>query len=239
MENILTYLLFSITVVLANIVQTITGFAGTMLAMPPAIKLIGAADARFVLNIVVLLNCSLVVLKDRKFINFKELKKIVLYMALGCVVGMILFRICPIQQLLFCYGVFIIAVSLKKLFAPGGKALPPSADIAVLLAAGIVQGMFLSGGALLVVYASKKMKDKSEFRATVSAVWIALNLAVLALDAANAAISMRAVNITLINILPLLLSIMIGNYLHSKINQGFFEKITCVLLLMAGILACI
>lgn len=228
-----------ITVVLSNIVQTITGFAGTMLAMPPAIKLIGAADARFLLNVVVLLNCSLVVLKDRKQINFKELKKIVAVMALGCVVGIILLKICPLEQLLLCYGIFIIAVSLKRLFAAGTKPLPKAMDCPVILAAGIVQGMFLSGGALLVVYASEKMKDKSEFRATMSAVWIAVNSAMLVLDVVNSAVSMRAISLTLMNILPLLISIAIGNYLHNKINQNAFEKITCVLLLLAGILACV
>ena len=40
--------------------------------------------------------------------------------------------------------------------------------------AGIIHGMFVSGGALLVVYASGALPRKEEFRATMAAVWFFL-----------------------------------------------------------------
>ena len=44
--------------------------------------------------------------------------------------------------------------------------------ICILLAAGMIHGMFVSGGALLVVYATLVLKDKEEFRATVALIWV-------------------------------------------------------------------
>ena len=35
--------------------------------------------------------------------------------------------------------------------------------------------MFVSGGALLVIYATQVLKEKEEFRATVAPVWVVLN----------------------------------------------------------------
>lgn len=35
--------------------------------------------------------------------------------------------------------------------------------------------MFVSGGALLVVYAAQVLKEKEEFRATLAPVWVVLN----------------------------------------------------------------
>lgn len=39
----------------------------------------------------------------------------------------------------------------------------------------IIHGMFVSGGALLVIYATQVLKEKEEFRATVAPVWVVLN----------------------------------------------------------------
>ena len=48
-------ILFVIVVFMANIVEGITGFAGTMLAMPVSMLLIGVEEAKVVLNIVAII----------------------------------------------------------------------------------------------------------------------------------------------------------------------------------------
>lgn len=44
-------LLFLMIFFVTNAIMTITGFAGTMLAMPASILLLGVDDARFILNV--------------------------------------------------------------------------------------------------------------------------------------------------------------------------------------------
>ena len=49
-------ILFLLVVFLTNIIQGITGFAGTMLAMPPSVMLVGFDTAKPILNALGLLS---------------------------------------------------------------------------------------------------------------------------------------------------------------------------------------
>ena len=48
-------ILFLIVLFVSNVIQAITGFAGTVLAMPPSAYLLGLAHAKVVLNAMALL----------------------------------------------------------------------------------------------------------------------------------------------------------------------------------------
>ena len=61
--NIREYL-FIIIVLFANIIEGITGFAGTMLAMPASMMLIGAEEAKVILNMVALMVSSTIAGKN-------------------------------------------------------------------------------------------------------------------------------------------------------------------------------
>ncbi len=81
-------ILFYIVILLTNIIQGITGFAGTILAMPPGIMLVGFDVAKPVLNTLGLLAGIYVFVSFRKNVVWKELKKIVIVMAVGMAAGM-------------------------------------------------------------------------------------------------------------------------------------------------------
>lgn len=79
-------------------------------------------------------------------------------MAAGMVVGMKIFEVFPMQQLLTFYGIMIIVIALDKLFVKKQLRLPAVLMLFVIFAAGIIHGMFVSGGALLVIYAAGGVK---------------------------------------------------------------------------------
>lgn len=227
-------ILFQIVLFLSNTMQTITGFAGTMLAMPFSIKLVGIEEAKAVLNIFTMLACSVIAFQNRKNIDKKVLAKMIAGMAVGMVIGIWLFERLPLNMLLTAYGVMVILVALKKMFVKKEIALPDWAMIFVLLAAGIIHGMFLSGGALLVVYAVTALKDKDVFRATVSPVWVILNAALIGSHYASGYYTRTSILAIIVSIIPLIGSILVGNYLYRKINQQQFLKITYILLIISG-----
>ena len=72
--NIREYL-FIIIVLFANIIEGITGFAGTMLAMPASMMLIGAEEAKVILNMVALMVSSTIAVKTYKKIQQKRAGK--------------------------------------------------------------------------------------------------------------------------------------------------------------------
>ena len=105
----------------------------------------------------------------------------------------------------------------------------------ILILAGIVHGIFVSGGPLLISYLTKKIQDKVSFRATISTVWIFLNGMILADDIRAGLWTPELCRIQLISV-PFLLAVMfIGGKLYARMSQRLFMIITYVLLFISGI----
>lgn len=230
----LNELLFQIVLFLSNTMQTITGFAGTMLAMPFSIRLVGVEQAKAVLNIFTMMACSVIAVQNRKHVNWRVLARMVGGMAVGMAAGVWLFERLPLAILLRFYAVLVILVAVKKMFWKKEIVLPKAAMVLVLAAAGIIHGMFLSGGALLVIYAVSVLKDKNEFRATMAPVWVILNALLIVSHYRAGYYTAECVKSIGMSIVPLVLSIIAGNFLYRKINQQQFLKITYVLLIISG-----
>lgn len=60
----------------ANVIQAITGFAGTVLAMPPSIYLLGMDNAKVVLNVMALLSGLMIAVMSYHHMNksYKDLR---------------------------------------------------------------------------------------------------------------------------------------------------------------------
>ena len=141
--------LFLIIVLVTNIIQAITGFAGTLLAMPASIMLVGADDAKVMLNLVTLATCVILAVRNRKYIQWKILIRILVFMAIGMAVGVWLFDLIELDLLLNIYGAMILVIAIMNLAGKQIKHIALWAGVIVLLVSGIIHGMFLSGGGLL------------------------------------------------------------------------------------------
>lgn len=228
-------ILFLLVVFITNIIQGITGFAGTVIAMPFSIMLIGVDQAKVILNILGLLASIYIVATNRKYIIFKEIKKIIPIMFLGVILGQYIYSIFPLKFLLIFYGVFIILIALKGLFIKKEYKTSEIVLTLVIFMAGIIHGMFISGGPLLVIYAVKKINKKEYFRATLAPIWIVLN-GYLLINQYFTGIITKELAILLIYTIPsLVLGMIIGSILCKKLSQKTFLKISYVLLLISGI----
>lgn len=252
-------ILLQLVIFLSNVIQTITGFAGTMLAMPFAIRFVGIEESKTVLAIVAILSCVMIVIKNRKHINYKVLLKIICGMSVGMVVGMEMFKIFPLKILLYGYAVFIILIAIDKIIKLMANPKSINQDntynqnqitknlknryvnkkvileALTLLAAGIIHGMFVSGGALLVLYAISVLKDKDEFRVTVATVWIILDTILLATYWNAGYCTKHCILNSAAAVLALILAFIVGNLLYKKVNGKRFLTISYILLLISGI----
>lgn len=232
----LNEVIFILLVFFSNIIQTLTGFAGTMLAMPGAMLLIGVENAKVVLNVMGLAASLYIGLKNWRSVNKKELAKITVLMFMGLLLGIQLFRILQTKMLLTFYGVLIVAIALKNLFVQKKMQTNELLLTGILLTAGVIHGMFISGGALLVVYAAWRFKEKAEFRATLAFVWVFLNGYLLLMHLSEGLVGKETLVLTGVSLVPLAFAIYLGNMLHHRIHQKTFMKITYVLLLASGIM---
>lgn len=227
--------LYMAAIFVSNIVQALTGFAGVMISIPPTILLYGPDMAKAVVNAIAWMVCVYLMIKNRQFINKKELARIVLFMLVGMAVGIHLYNVLNPAILVPVYGIIIVGVALKNLIMKQSDSPIPSwVAIPVLLGAGIIHGMFASGGALLVVYLVSTFRDKATFRANVAAVWSILNAVLMFNDYQKGLYNAEFAHLLVLGIVPLVIAIYLGNKIHDMINQQMFNKVTYCLLLAAG-----
>ena len=288
MGEIRSELLFFIIILLANIIQGITGFAGTILAMPFSIMLVGYDTAKPVLNVLGLFSGIYVFAGNRKAVDWKEFKKIVLIMALSIFAGMGIRELLSGRESLLYHGlgVFVIVIALQglyqKLVAPkrpmrtdgsecitlagnpdeektqrtagsialqgtagedrervstvsAGSRLRIGLDLGLLVVAGIVHGIFVSGGPLLIGYLTRRIRDKTAFRATISTVWIVLNGIILVGDIRSGLWTVGSLQSLAVAIPFLLGGMFIGGKLYRVMSQKVFMLLTYVLLFISGV----
>lgn len=225
-----------VVITLANAIQAITGFAGTVLAMPPCAYLLGLSDAKVVLNCMGLFSCVAIAWLGRGHIQWRIALKIWAVMLPCMVVGVGICQYVPSEAVLLqVYGCIIIGVGLKNLLGSKESNLNAAGQYAVLVGAGVIHGMFISGGALLVIYAAAVLKDKDAFRATIASVWVVLNTALLVTQVGNGLLTHYNMTLIAWGIVPLIVATYVGTKLAQKINRATFLKMVYVLLCISGV----
>jgi len=228
-------ILFVIVVFVANIVEGVTGFAGTMLAMPVSMFLVGVEEAKVVLNIVAIIVSLNIAFRSWREMNRKEVVKISGFMLIGMSVGIYLFSVLPSVVLMKMYGALIICVAIRGLTVKKEMKISNGGLVGVLFLSGVIHGMFLSGGALLVIYAVNALKEKSVIRATLAPVWIILNTLMLIQEWISGRVTGKMLGLTGACVIPVFVAIIIGSALHKRIRQDVFVKLTYALLVISGI----
>jgi uncharacterized membrane protein YfcA len=239
MTDIVKYLLIGLIVLLANTLESITGFGATIAELPFVSALVGIKTAVVSLCIVSLTLSVYVVIRFHKKIDKRTYLNIVIFALIGMPIGMLAFAYLPERTLKIALGSFIIFAALHGFMVIISKReRKPINNIVlriVLIIGGIVHGAFASGGPFLVVYASEKIKGKGSFRATMCAVWTTLNTVLLAKYIMTGAFVIRQVAPVYLTALPFLaIGIAAGMYLHKKVSQKLFTVIVNCILLAAG-----
>ena len=244
-------ILFFVVVLVSNIIQCITGFAGTVLAMPFSIMLVGYDTAKPILNLLGIVVSLGVVTINRKALNKKEFLRIILTMLCGMVGGFLITRGFSVSPV-FLYkllGVIVIGFMGLGCYHSFSKKYKEKQEkrqaenkqktsvwaFAVLVIAGVVHGMFSCGGPLMVVYASEHLKGRDEFRVTVSATWCVLNSIILFTDVKAGLFNTHTVVLTGVCVFLLFAALFIGNLIFRHMNKRWFMIITYVLMGISGI----
>lgn len=229
--------LFIIIIFISNIIQTITGFAGTALAMPLSLKLEGANTAKPVLNLVALLVSLYIVIAHFKDIDWKHFITIILTVGIGFGVGYLV-ELIPMESkiLLYIYGAIVILIAILFFFIDFEKInLPKWLLITFLFLGGIIHKLYVSGGPFVVIYALHELKDKNKFRATLSLLWIILNTILFTTQMVEGIFTSHTWTLFAIGAGVTVLSLVIGAFIAPKLSKKLFLKITCVLLLLSGV----
>ena len=236
-------ILFYLVVFISNIIQSITGFAGTVLAMPFSVMLVGFETAKPILNILGIFVSAVVVARHYRSVDRHELLKIICFMGMGMVAGIFIspYITGDTHLVYIILGVVVISFAVYNsilYFKKKDKELSRPVSIILLISAGLVHGLFVCGGPLLVTYASSKIKDTQKFRATLSASWIILNTSILISDFSHGLINIKLAPQLAICVVLLIAAVFIGEKLANKMSKKVFMIISYALMLYSGASLC-
>lgn len=222
-------------------IQCVTGFAGTVLAMPPSILLVGYGTAKPILNVLGIAASVGVIAASYKSINKKEFLRITAVMLLGILGGIFISGYFSqyAKALYIALGIIVILIAVinavQFISKKESKNMPEVISVLLLILSGLIHGVFVCGGPLLVTYASAKLKDTNEFRSTLSAVWIVLNSVILFSDIRSGSFHKDTFVLLLCSLAVLFLAVFLGNIISKKLSRNTFLIVTYILMFISGV----
>lgn len=157
----------------------------------------------------------------------------------GTLLGIALARVGNPSGLLVLFALFVLALSALELRATlqsrPVSALTRSGAVAMLLGAGVIHGLFGSGGPMAVYVLGREITDKGRFRATLSALWLALNIALVVSFVAARSVTPATLWLSA-SLAPMLVAgAWVGDRLHGRLPMRTFKLVSGAVLLVAAL----
>ena len=233
--------LLVLILIFAHTVETVFGFGATIIAMALGIYLFPLDTILPVLVMLGVLQSAWLVGRWFRHLQWRVLLlKILPAAAVGMVIG-IYYRtqVADYKQLIILLGIFVMAVSVMEIVLiyrtrAAGGSLPWYLGIPILVIGGIFHGIFASGGPLIIYYSSRELKEPADFRATISTLWLILNIALLVNLYSAGQINLETLTMTGIVLPGLIVGIVLGSFV--KFRAIVFKVLLYVLLFIAGLL---
>lgn len=166
--------------------------------------------------------------------------KILPLMGVGLIFGVFVFQFIDEHLFRKMFGVLVVVLAAREIVLLTRRSIiqTPASRLKTtlyLLAAGVIHGMYASGGPLLVYIINKLHLPKSVFRSTLSAVWLILNcVLVISYFLCDKLDRMTLTNSAMM--LPsLILGLMVGEFLHRRVSDKSFKLVIFSLLIMTGL----
>jgi uncharacterized membrane protein YfcA len=237
----LTFLALALIVVAAFAVETVTGFGPMIIGLGLGTFFYPLSALLPILVLLDTLVCGYLALRHRGTIDVRWLVgRLLPLMTAGVAFGLFIALHAPetLLQRLLGMVVLIIAVVELVVLVRTPRARPPlSASFRVigLLGAGVMHGIFATGGPLLVYVLSRSELGKSAFRSTLMMVWVLLDLLLLTTYAAAGRIE-RATLVASVLLLPaLMVAVAVGESVHRRLDERRFRIVVMSLLLIVGV----
>jgi hypothetical protein len=242
-----TELLLGLIVFGAFAVGAMTGFGSVVLALSLGALIFDLPSLVVILVPLTLLMNVPLAWRNRSHIDWQLLLKLILpFMMGGMAIGYWLPQLFPEDALKLIFAGFILILSVQALLkirrspsnvlGEGREALAQRAKRASAIgAAGIIHGMYASGGPLLVYAMAKAAKGKAAFRATLVMVWLSLNSILTVAYFIDGRLSAQGYAIALLA--PAVLAgAWAGNWMHHRVDEARFLQLVYWLLIIVAVI---
>lgn len=231
----------ALIVLLAFAVETMAGFGATVITVTLASHLMPIGEVLAALVPVNMLLSAYLVLRYRDAVEWGiVLRRGIVTMGLGVAIGMGLYRLQHHAWMKAVFAGLVVTLSVTELVrmrsaAEGSRgALRRGPRDVALVTAGVIHGVFACGGPLLVYVLGRELDDKGRFRATLSAIWLVLNGALIANLIYAGDLGAASLRTSAVLLGSLGLGVLVGERLHTTLPEARFRVAVYALLFFAG-----
>lgn len=230
--------LLAAIILLAYTAQAITGFGSTVLTITLSALFL---PITLIMPIAVTLNipfCSWMIWRERSAINWPSLRREILpLMLIGLIIGAVSATALSGINLKRPLGAIIMvlaALELQRLYARVEYHPHRLLRRVLILASGFMQGLYATGGPLLASAMAGSGLSRVARRATMTMVWMVLNIALTVHYVLDDRFTPSMTQITLWLLPVTALGLWLGLHLHDRINENQFRLLVNLLLLVSG-----
>ncbi|MCJ7507228.1 MAG: sulfite exporter TauE/SafE family protein [candidate division Zixibacteria bacterium] len=217
-------------------VQTIIGFAASVIAVPIILFVCKLQDAVATMAILLFVFSFILVLKNYKEIDKNMLLEMGIGIILGIIVGVVVLRNANPIILKKGLGVFVVLYALYSLNKQKTIEIFKRLGLLFGFVGGIFSGLYTTGGPVYVTYITNKLSKASNLRATIIGVMGVSNLARLPILFANNLVPFHCIKIAIFVSPLFILSLYLGHIVYPKINECLFKRIVLAVLLISGLI---
>lgn len=222
---------------LAYFVRGISGFGSGLIAVPLLALFV---PLQFVVPLILLTDftASLVLGgRNRKLVAWNELKPLAPGSIIGVSLGATLLLNMPREPLLTALGLFVLAFALRSLlYLHGNKPVSRGWAVPASLTGGTVGALFGTGGPPYVIYLSHRLRDKSVFRATTSALFLMEGCLRGMVFLGTGLLLQSGMLTAYLGALPIMaLGLWLGSHVHVGISNAQMTRFIGILLLLSSL----
>ncbi|MDI6048923.1 sulfite exporter TauE/SafE family protein [Flavobacterium sp. XS2P24] len=229
-------LLLTIGIFTGFFVQTITGFAGAIIALPFLLFVMPLPDAIGYLSIFYFISTPIHVYKEWNYIDKPLLKKLALSSFFGLLIGIIVLAYGQPVILKKALGVFIILFVLNSLKANKEIQLISKMKYFFGFLGGFFSGVFSTGGPLYLVIVKNETSDVKTLRATMFGVLGLITFMRIPVLAFEGILTVNQLYNSLYVLPFFILALILGKKVYLKLNELFLKRIMLGLLFLSGIM---
>ncbi len=230
-------LIFALIVSVGMLVQSFTGFAGSLLSLPLFVIYLNVREAvpAFAL-LQVLLNLILIA-EAHRHVQWRLVGWLLVGGLAGVPIGAYGLATLPTGWIGLAVSILTLGFGILFLINFNIRIRPtlPNQVITGFLS-GLLGGMISTSGPPVTIYAVAQRWDKNIFRSTLLAFFFALNVVGAASYFWIGLITEPVINSFLVAVLPGSLATVAGLALHRLVSPGLFRVVVIVLLILMGLL---
>ena len=233
------WLWIGLFVLVAYTIEAITGFGSLVISLSLGALLLPVPELLPVLVPLNVLMSGFLTWRNRQHIDRALLLKVILPLMLGgTLLGYLLQNGLADNLLKLLLGLLIVWFACRESWRLWrGTSVQPHPrwlNRVLTLGAGISHGLFASGGPLLVYAMAGTTLDKQRLRASMLCVWFTLNSSLTLLLWSQGRLAQGQ---QLLWFIPLLvIGVLVGEYLHHRVNEQRFRQMVYGLLAVTGVL---